>query len=37
MQTPGFNPKGESQLDRLNQRVIDDLDTLVRAVGLKAA
>jgi hypothetical protein len=26
-----------SQLDRLYQRVIDDIDTLVRAVGLKAA
>jgi hypothetical protein len=26
-----------SQLDRLYQRVIDDLDTLVQAVGLKAA
>src|SRR5262249_14453769 len=26
-----------SQLDRLYQRVIDDLDTLVKAVGLKAA
>ena len=26
-----------SQLDRLYQHVIDDLDTLVRAVGLKAA
>jgi hypothetical protein len=26
-----------TQLDRLYQRVIDDLDTLVRAVGLKAA
>src|SRR5271167_213191 len=26
-----------SQLDRLYQRVVDDLDTLVRAVGLKAA
>src|ERR1700738_689676 len=26
-----------SQLDRLYQRVIDDLDTLVRAIGLKAA
>jgi hypothetical protein len=26
-----------SQLDRFYQRVIDDLDTLVRAVGLKAA
>ncbi len=25
------------QLDRLYQRVIDDLDALVRAVGLKAA
>ncbi|MEA3072530.1 MAG: hypothetical protein QOD29_3976, partial [Alphaproteobacteria bacterium] len=24
-------------LDRLYQRVIDDLDTLVQAVGLKAA
>jgi hypothetical protein len=26
-----------SQLDHLYQRVLDDLDTLVRAVGLKAA
>jgi len=26
-----------SQLDRLYQRVVDDLDTLVQAVGLKAA
>jgi hypothetical protein len=26
-----------SQLDRLYQRVVDDLDTLVRAVGRKAA
>ena len=26
-----------SQLDRLYQRVVDDLDTLIRAVGLKAA
>jgi hypothetical protein len=26
-----------SQLDRLYQRVIDDLDVLVHAVGLKAA
>ena len=26
-----------SQLDRLYQRVVDDLDTLVRALGLKAA
>jgi len=30
------NPK-RSQLDRLYHRVIDDLDTLVQAVGLKAA
>jgi hypothetical protein len=29
--------KKRSQLDRLYQRVIDDLDTLVQAVGLKAA
>jgi hypothetical protein len=29
--------KRRTQLDRLYQRVIDDLDTLVRAVGLKAA
>jgi hypothetical protein len=27
----------QSQLDRLCQRVVDDLDALVRAVGLKAA
>ena len=27
----------QSQLDRLYQRVVDDLDVLVRAVGLKAA
>ena len=26
-----------SQLDRLYQRVVDDIDALVRAVGLKAA
>ena len=26
-----------SQLDRLYQRVVDDLDELIRAVGLKAA
>jgi hypothetical protein len=26
-----------SQLDRLYQRVIDDLDKLIHAVGLKAA
>jgi hypothetical protein len=29
--------KRQSQLDRVYQRVIDDLDILVRAVGLKAA
>jgi hypothetical protein len=29
--------KRRTQLDRLYQRVIDDLDTLVQAVGLKAA
>jgi hypothetical protein len=28
--------QGRSQLDSLYQRVIDDLDTLVQAVGLKA-
>lgn len=27
----------QSQLDRLYKRVVDDLDALVRAVGLKAA
>ena len=32
-----LEPQRRSQLDRLYQRVIDDLDTLVRAVGLKAA
>ena len=32
-----INQQKRSQLDRLYQRVIDDLDTLVRAVGLKAA
>jgi len=32
--TPGQN---RSQLDRLYHRVIDDLDALVQAVGLKAA
>ena len=26
-----------SQLDRLYQRVVDDLDKLIQAVGLKAA
>ena len=30
-------PRKRSQLDRLYQRVVDDLDELVRAVGLKAA
>ncbi len=29
--------QSRSQLDRLYQRVADDLDTLLRAVGLKAA
>jgi hypothetical protein len=32
-----LEPQRRSQLDRLYQRVVDDLDTLVRAVGLKAA
>src|SRR5262249_44525022 len=32
-----LQPQRPPQLDRLYQRVIDDLDTLVRAVGLKAA
>jgi hypothetical protein len=32
-----FDQQRQSQLDRLYQRVVDDLDTLVRAVGLKAA
>jgi hypothetical protein len=32
-----LEPQKRSQLDRLYQRVIDDLDTLVQAVGLKAA
>ena len=27
----------DTQLDRLYQKVVDDLDQLVRAVGLKAA
>jgi hypothetical protein len=31
-----LEPQRRSQLDRLYQRVLDDLDTLVRAVGLKA-
>ena len=30
-------PHKRSQLDRLYQKVVDDLDSLVRAVGLKAA
>jgi hypothetical protein len=34
---PRLESQRRSQLDRLYQRVIDDLDTLVRAVGLKAA
>jgi hypothetical protein len=33
----GLPPQKRSQLDRLYQRVVDDLDELVRAVGLKAA
>src|SRR5258706_3428537 len=32
-----LEPQRRSQLDRLYQRVIDDLDTLVLAIGLKAA
>jgi hypothetical protein len=32
-----LEPQKRSQLDRLYQRVIDDLGTLVQAVGLKAA
>ncbi|MFZ1883713.1 MAG: hypothetical protein WAU53_08975 [Rhodoplanes sp.] len=32
-----IHQQNRSQLDRLYQRVVDDLDTLVRAVGLKAA
>lgn len=32
-----LQPNKRSQLDRLYQRVIDDLDNLVQAVGLKAA
>jgi hypothetical protein len=34
---PRLEPNKRSQLDRLYQRVTDDLDSLVRAVGLKAA
>jgi hypothetical protein len=30
-------PQQRSQLDRLYQRIVDDLDELIRAVGLKAA
>jgi hypothetical protein len=33
----GLPPQKRSQLDRFYQRVVDDLDELVRAVGLKAA
>ena len=29
--------QSRSQLDRLYQRVVDDLDNLIQAVGLKAA
>jgi hypothetical protein len=32
-----LDQQNRSQLDRLYQRVVDDLDALVRAVGLKAA
>src|SRR6202007_2909900 len=32
-----LDSRRRSQLDRLYQRVVDDLDTLIRAVGLKAA
>ena len=32
-----LDSRRQSQLDRLYQRVIDDLDTLIQAVGLKAA
>ena len=32
-----LQPRKRSQLDRLYQRVIDDLENLVHAVGLKAA
>jgi hypothetical protein len=32
-----LEPQKRSQLDRLYQHVIDDLDTLVQAVGPKAA
>ena len=32
-----LDSRRRSQLDRLYQRVIDDLDTLIQAVGLKAA
>jgi hypothetical protein len=37
MADTGLASQKRSQLDRLYQRVIDDLDSLVRAVGLKAA
>jgi len=32
-----LNSQSRSQLDRLYQRVVDDLDTLIQFVGLKAA
>ena len=33
----GLDSQHRSQLDRLYQRVVDDLDKLIQAVGLKAA
>ena len=33
----GLHSQRRSQLDRLYQRVVDDLDKLIQAVGLKAA
>jgi len=33
----GLHSQHRSQLDRLYQRVVDDLDKLIQAVGLKAA
>jgi hypothetical protein len=32
-----LEPNKRTQLDRLYQQVADDLDSLVRAIGLKAA
>ena len=34
---PKLHSQHRSQLDRLYQRVVDDLDKLIQAVGLKAA